>query len=164
MGHLNGFNQQLDMLQIGTWTVDPASRRACSGNRAVRLSPKAMAVLNALCRAQGGLVSRDQLMASVWPDVVVGEEVITHAIAELRKGFGDDPRTPYLIETVYKSGYRLLVPVTGQSEVTEPGDLNPAPTHTPGLANGSWPFNEPLEPSATNAPRPSHSLTSARCI
>ncbi len=57
------------------------------------------------------MLSRRQLLDAVWPDVTVGEEVLTHAIAELRKALGDSKRQPRYIETVHKSGYRLL---TGQ--------------------------------------------------
>lgn len=47
-------------------------------------------------------------MDAVWPDVTVGEEVLTQAVAELRRALGDESRSSRLIETVHKSGYRLL--------------------------------------------------------
>jgi len=43
-----------------------------------------MDVLATLVDADGGVVERDALLETVWPDVVVGEEVLTHAIDELR--------------------------------------------------------------------------------
>ena len=95
------------MYQFGEWLVDPKTRRVSQGSQFVRLSPKAMGVLTAL-RDAGGVVSRSELLAQVWPDVTVGEEVLTHAIAEIRKAFGDGIRHPRYIETVHKSGYRLL--------------------------------------------------------
>ena len=67
-----------------------------------------MRVLQTLVEADGGVVSRDELLESAWPDVVVGEEVLTHAVAELRRALGDRARAPTYIETVHRSGYRLL--------------------------------------------------------
>ncbi len=97
------------MLHLGDWLADPATRRLSRGTEVVRLSPKAMAVLKALYEAGGQVVSRDALLERVWAHVVVGEEVLTHAIAELRKALGDSRRQPRYIETVQKSGYRMLV-------------------------------------------------------
>lgn len=97
------------MYRLGEWLVDPATRRMSRGSEVVRLSPKAMDVLKLLHDAKGSVVSRGELLNGVWPDVTVGEEVLTHAIAELRKAFGETPRRPRYIGTVHKSGYRLLV-------------------------------------------------------
>jgi len=97
------------MYFLGEWLVDPPTRRVSHGSELARLSPKAMGVLTVLHDAGGTVVSRDALLDAVWPDVTVGEEVLTHAIAELRKALGDDPRQPRYIGTVHKSGYRLLV-------------------------------------------------------
>jgi adenylate cyclase len=52
--------------------------------------------------------SRDALIERVWPGVIVGEEVLTHAIAEIRKILGDKYRKPHILETVHKRGYRLM--------------------------------------------------------
>ena len=71
------------------------------------LSPKAADVLEALAEMPERVWSRDALLERVWPRVIVGEEVLTHAIAEVRAGLGDDFRAPHIIETVYKRGYRL---------------------------------------------------------
>ncbi len=97
------------MFRVGEWLVDPATRRISGGSQVMRLSPKAMGVLTALHHSEGSVVTRSALLDAVWPEVTVGEEVLTHAIAEIRKAFGDSRRHPRYIETVQKSGYRLLV-------------------------------------------------------
>ena len=96
------------MHTLGEWIFDPATRRLCCGRGERRLSPKAAAVLKALAETPGQVWSRDALLERVWPNVTVGEEVLTHAIAELRRATEDDFRSPSLIETIHKSGYRLL--------------------------------------------------------
>ncbi len=97
------------MYVLGECLVDPETRRVSRGSEFARISPKAMGVLVALCEARGRVLSRGELLDEVWPEVTVGEEVLTHGIAEARKALGDDRRQPRYIETLYKSGYRLLV-------------------------------------------------------
>ena len=94
---------------IGDWLFDPQSRYLSSGGAKHRLSPKAAKVLLTLVRDPGRVWPRDALLDAVWPDQTVGEEVLTQAIAELRRALRDDFRQPRFIETVHKAGYRLLL-------------------------------------------------------
>ncbi|MGZ8337930.1 MAG: winged helix-turn-helix domain-containing protein, partial [Allosphingosinicella sp.] len=100
------------MLTIGNWSFDPASRALRRRGTERRLTPKASGVLQALAETPRQVWSRDALLERVWPDVIVGEEVLTHAIAELRTALGDHSRAPHFIETIHKSGYRLLCGAT----------------------------------------------------
>jgi len=104
---------------LGAWRVESAARElSCQGEQR-RVSPKAMHVLELLAENPGVVIRRDDFMEKIWPDVTVGEEVLTHAIAELRRQLDDDPRAPTYIETVPKSGYRLITQVSpGPSDVT----------------------------------------------
>ena len=75
------------------------------------LSPKAFDLLCTLVAHPGQLVSKAALLEAVWPDTVVGDGVLTVAMAELRKVLGDDPRTPQCIETAHRRGYRFIAPL-----------------------------------------------------
>lgn len=77
-----------------------------------------MQVLVSLAQAQGQVVSKQELLRTVWADTVVVEMVLTRAISELRRVFQDKPTKPEYIETISKSGYRLIAPVTTQSRST----------------------------------------------
>ena len=77
----------------------------------VRLEPKAMEVLAFLASRPGQVVSRDELLATVWPGVVVDDDALTQAVAKLRKALGDDARSPSYVETIAKRGYRLIARV-----------------------------------------------------
>ena len=101
---------------IADWIFDPPSRYLSSGTAKHRLSPKAAQVLLNLVQEPGRVWSRDALLDAVWDGQTVGEEVLTQAIAELRRALGDDFRQPRYIETVHKTGYRLL-PKLGQDNV-----------------------------------------------
>lgn len=108
---------------IDDWIFDPHSRYLSSGPAKHRLSPKSSSVLLTLVQQPGRVWSREALLDTVWPDQTVGEEVLTQAIAELRRVFGDDFRQPRYIETVHKAGYRLMAPAPGESNAgAGPGD------------------------------------------
>jgi adenylate cyclase len=103
------------MITVGDWLFEPAGRRLIAGQDERRLSPKAAGVLAALAERPGQVWSRDALLERVWAGVTVCEEVLTHAVAELRKALADDFRDPHYVETVHKSGYRLKCRAEGTS-------------------------------------------------
>ena len=124
---------------IGDALVDPATRQVSRGPERRRLPPKAMAVLRALAAVPGQVVRRETLLETVWPDVTVGEEVLTHAIAEIRRALGDDVRAPRHVETVPKSGYRLLSPVRSATGLgAAMAALDPFPAVDAGAGLGAW--------------------------
>jgi len=86
-----------------------------------RLEPKIMQVLLALADHPGEVVSKEQLFRRVWPDTFVSDEVLTRSISELRKTFEDNPRESTYIQTIPKSGYRLVAPVTLPAETKNRG-------------------------------------------
>jgi transcriptional regulator with GAF, ATPase, and Fis domain len=84
----------------------------------VRLEAKAMLVLVYLSAHAGRVVSRAELEQELWPGRIVTEDSVTNAVAKLRRVFSDDPHNPQVIETVPKSGYRLIAEV-GPIESTD---------------------------------------------
>jgi TolB-like protein/DNA-binding winged helix-turn-helix (wHTH) protein len=75
------------------------------------IEPKAMQVLVYLAEHADEVVTKEQLIGAVWTDTFVTDDVLTRCIFELRKAFGDDAKNPKVIETIPRSGYRLLEPV-----------------------------------------------------
>ena len=99
------------LLRVGGWWIDRTTNEIGRGQEALHLEPKVMEVLVALTDHAGAVLSREELLAAVWPGVVVGDEVLTQSIIKLRKALGDNPRSPAFIETIPKRGYRLIAPV-----------------------------------------------------
>src|SRR5207245_11483908 len=58
------------------------------GTKAIRLTPKAFAVLQCLAERHGQLVTKDFLLESVWPETVVGDAVLKVCVREMRKALG----------------------------------------------------------------------------
>lgn len=71
-----------------------------------------MQVLVQLATHSNEVLSKNQLMHAVWPDTFVGEDVLTRCVSELRRVLDDDARSPRFIQTIPKTGYRMIAPVT----------------------------------------------------
>ena len=113
---------------LGPWLVDPAAHEVRRDGAAVRLEPKAVAVLVHLAAHAGEVVTREALLGAVWPDVVVTDASLTRCVSQLRQALGDDARR--LIETVPTVGYRLLAapePVAPEPSPPEPSSSAPPP-------------------------------------
>jgi TolB-like protein/DNA-binding winged helix-turn-helix (wHTH) protein/Flp pilus assembly protein TadD len=100
-----------DGLRIGEWRFYVSARELEGDGRKVRLEPRAAQLLLFLAAHAGETVSRATLLDRLWPDMVVTDEALTNAVNKLRRAFGDDRAKPRLIETIPKTGYRLIAPV-----------------------------------------------------
>jgi adenylate cyclase len=90
----------------------------------IKLRPKSFEVLRYLAEHAGQTVSKDELMAAIWPDVTVGEESLTRCISDIRLAIGDHEQ--HIIKTVPKRGYLLEGPVSHGGERLSPSPRSPA--------------------------------------
>ncbi len=116
-----------DCLKIGEWTFHVGSRELSRNGKTIRLEPRVASLLLYLATHPGQPVNRMALLETLWPGVVVSDEVLTNAINKLRRAFGDDRADPKVIETIPKAGYRLLLPV----KASEPEPAASAPGSGP---------------------------------
>jgi len=98
-------------IRFGPFRMDLAGERLWRGDEAVPLRPKTWSVLRHLAERPGELVTRDQLMAAVWPDLFVSQELPRISIRELRVALGDDAKLQRYIETVPRRGFRFVAAV-----------------------------------------------------
>lgn len=116
--------------RIGILDVRPDLRQVTDADGAPEIvEPRVMQVLVALTRAQGAVVSRDDLTHSCWEGRVVGEDAINRVIARLRRLAGGIGANSFTIETVTRVGYRL-VPTPGTSEAVADPATPAAPRRT----------------------------------
>lgn len=99
---------------FGEFSIAPGGRQVFQGTRTIPLPPKTFDVLYLLVRNHGGLVSRSEISASIWPGVHVTDANLTNIVVTLRKILGHDS-----IQTVSKFGYRFTLPVTGEPGVKQ---------------------------------------------
>lgn len=97
--------------QIGAWLVQPQLHTISRGAQVTHVEPKAMQVLVYLAQHADEVVAKERLIRAVWADTFVTDDVLTRCVSELRKAFDDSAKEPRVIQTVPKSGYRLVVPV-----------------------------------------------------
>lgn len=82
----------------------------------VRLPWLSYRLLWVLCEAAPAIVSQQELIERVWPDVVVGDETLKQRIKLLRRALEDDANAPMYIEAIRGRGYRILPQVTVKTE------------------------------------------------
>ncbi len=97
---------------VADWRVRPALGQLERGDLAISVEARSLEVLGCLARHAPNVVSKQRLIREVWGPAFVTDEVLSHAIWELRKAFGDDARSPHFIQTIAKKGYRLLAEVS----------------------------------------------------
>ena len=84
----------------------------------IPLRPKSLALLKLMVAQAGRVVGREAIMASVWPDVVVGDESITQCVRDVRKALNDEAQT--LMRTVPKRGYLLAAEAVAAEATPSP--------------------------------------------
>ena len=102
--------------RLGQWLIQPQLNLIQGPDGDTSVEPKAMEVLVCLSQQAGEVVPKERLMQTVWADTFVTDEVLTNSIWELRKAFHDDAKNPKVIQTVFKKGYRLIAPVSFDTE------------------------------------------------
>ena len=93
--------------RFGPFVLNPGRELQRDG-KSVPLGQRALSLLEAMLDADGAVVSKAELMAKVWPGMIVEEGNITVQIAALRKELGTRPGGEDWIVTVPRIGYRLI--------------------------------------------------------
>ncbi|MBV9504675.1 MAG: winged helix-turn-helix domain-containing protein [Acidobacteriia bacterium] len=95
-------------IRFPPFQIDLAAGRLCRGSNAIGLPPKAFGVLQYLAERPGRLVSKEELLGAMWPNVHVGDAVLKVTIAEIRRALADSSQEPKFIETAHRRGYRFI--------------------------------------------------------
>lgn len=104
---------------FGGFVLDLESGRLSAPDGSeVTLRPQSMQVLELLAQHAGQIVSRDDLIAHVWPNLNVTDDSLIQCIADIRRTLGDDDHK--LIKTVPKRGYKLHATPLGEDALTPP--------------------------------------------
>ena len=99
------------------WVLDPESGDLERSGTRIRLQEQPALVLRELITHAGSVVTREQLIALLWPKGVVDFDTgVNTAIRKLRSALGDTAETPRYIETLPRRGYRFIGPVDPDPE------------------------------------------------
>jgi DNA-binding winged helix-turn-helix (wHTH) protein len=97
-----------EVLEFGRFRVLLRRRQLVSDAGPIELGTRAFDLLVALLEADGSLVTKDELLSHVWPDVFVGEENLKVQISALRRALGEDRD---FIRTEFGRGYRFTAAI-----------------------------------------------------
>jgi TolB-like protein/DNA-binding winged helix-turn-helix (wHTH) protein len=110
--------------QFGSFHLDPSDRALLRGDQRLELPPRVFDTLLALVQNSGRLVEKDELMRTVWPNIVVEENNLSQAVYLLRKVLQDGEDGTRYIETIPKRGYRFVARVHQSGTEAESGILD----------------------------------------
>ena len=113
-------------IRFDGWGVNFESGEITRGGETHRLQDQPLQILDELTQRPGQVVTREQLIARLWPKGVVEFDTgLNTAMRKLRIALGDDPDTPRYIETIPRKGYRFIAAL----EAVPAPDLPTLPTH-----------------------------------
>ena len=95
-------------------------QRGCllAGDKEIALRPKTFEFLRHLVSNPGRLVSKDELLSAVWPNIVVTDDSLVQCVTELRRALQDHDQR--LIKTVQRRGYRFEAVLSAEPSAAEP--------------------------------------------
>ncbi len=96
-----------ELYEFGPFRIDPEKEVLLREGDPVPLTPKTFQILLVLVRHSQQVVTKDDLMTTVWPDTFVEEANLSRNIFMLRKALGETPQDHRYIVTVPGRGYRL---------------------------------------------------------
>lgn len=99
-------------VRFDAFELDEPDARLKRDGKVVALSPTPFAVLCALARRPGSLLTKNELLDEVWGHQFVSESVLKTVITKLRTVLEDEAKHPRFIETVSRRGYRFIAAVT----------------------------------------------------
>ena len=131
--------RELGVYEVSDLVIDVARQRVTRAAAEVALPKLSFDLLLVLIRAAPAVVSNDDLMAQVWPGLVVSPETVSQRVKLLRDALGDDPRAPRYIAGLRGRGYRLIPEVRsiagnlqgGSSESLPPRPIESETTSQP---------------------------------
>ncbi len=101
-----------DAFRLNDWLIEPDLHQVSRGAEVRKLEPKVTRLLLFLVAHAGEVVSRDEIAKEVWQQTAVTDNSIARGVAALRRTLDDDWRNPTFVETISKTGYRLVATVS----------------------------------------------------
>src|SRR5262245_46637965 len=121
------------VFEFEDFTLDLARGCLSAADNEIALRPKSFEVLRYFVENAGRLVSKDEILTAVWPNVTVTEEALTQCVSDIRRALGDhEHRT---IKTVPRRGY-LFAAAVSQRELKPFRQPSPVSASVGGSAPG----------------------------
>jgi DNA-binding winged helix-turn-helix (wHTH) protein/TolB-like protein len=123
--------EEIHSYRFKSFTLKPVERQLFDRDEQIALSPKAFDMLTHLVVNAGHLVTKEELMETIWADSFVEEANLARVVHTIRKALGEDENGNKFIETVPTKGYRfvadvekVVAPLRENREIFETNGLN----------------------------------------
>jgi DNA-binding winged helix-turn-helix (wHTH) protein/Tol biopolymer transport system component len=93
---------------FGEFRVDAAAGQLWRGETAVHLPSRAFDALLYLIEHRDRIVSKSEIITSIWGNVAVTDDSLVNVVSVLRRALGDDRKNPIYIKTIPRRGYRFI--------------------------------------------------------
>jgi eukaryotic-like serine/threonine-protein kinase len=142
------------LYRFGQFALDSRKRTVSRADSPISLTPKSFDVLLFLVQNPNRLVTKEELLQTVWGDTFVEEGNLTQYIYYLRKALGDNSEDSRLIVTIARKGYQFTADVTGAEaeNIAKHASLQAAATETSKTEARSVEF--PTKERARKSPAP----------
>ena len=100
--------------RFGPFTLDRGAYRLQKGDAPLALPPKVLDLLFLLVSRPSSLVTKEDILQALWPDVAVTDNAITQVVSDLRQALGDSSSEPKYVQTVPRRGYRFVASVEAE--------------------------------------------------
>ena len=100
--------EQFPIFRFGDFVLDRSQRRLLRSGEDIYLPPKTFELLLHLLQNRGRVLTKDELLEAVWPDVNVVENTLAQRIREIREALGDGAHGGRFIKTVPRVGYQFI--------------------------------------------------------
>src|ERR1700733_15988095 len=113
--------------EFGPFVLDTLQHALLKDGKPVPLTPKTYDALLVLVRNSGRMLSKEELMRSLWPDSFVEESNLTQQVSMIRRALGESASDPRYIVTVPSRGYRFIAEVHRvEGQLIPPASVRPA--------------------------------------
>lgn len=124
---------------VGDALVSPATRTIKGPHGSTQAEPRVMQVLIVLANASGAVVTRDALLARCWGGVYAGDDSLNRAIAGVRRIASQIAGDSFQIETIPRTGYRLVAhPMAEPSQLISADPNGASPTNSSTQVERRW--------------------------
>ena len=94
-------------LAFGPFLLDHARATLARGGSPVDVQPRVIAAIELFARSGGRILSREDLLDALWPDVVVSDDALHQLLRKVRRALDDDPAAPRYLQAVARRGWQI---------------------------------------------------------
>ena len=128
------------LFHFSDYVLDAARRELRCGDQPIEVEPQVLDLLIYLIRNKDRVVTKDDLIVSVWDGRIVSDTTLTSRIYAARRAIGDSGRNQQLIRTIARKGLRFIADVRVQSDAGATQTRDPRPGEAPALVQQAPPL------------------------